>query len=261
MKRPALLLSASIAIFASPLLSAQNAEASANPVITADAQAVLDRMAASLNGLKTFSITGDSSRDEVMPLGFTMQNNEHAVLTVQRPDKLRVEMSGDVRNRSFFFDGANLTMYSPEDAAYTRVEAPGTLKTLVGGLLDLGVEMPMIDVLYQGAQGTLTEAVESGFVIGDSTINGIACDQLGFRQDDIDWQLWVQKGATALPLKIAITTRYEYGAPQFQTVMTWNTKPRIDKKTFVFSPPKGATEISFSDPAAFQAPAATGDQP
>ncbi len=112
-----------------------------------DAQAVLNRMTASLGALQTFSITSDSTRDEVMALGYKLQNNEHAVLTVRRPDKLRVDLSGDMRDRTFVYDGARLAMYSPDDAAFTRIEAPGTLKELIGGMLDAGIEMPLIDVL------------------------------------------------------------------------------------------------------------------
>lgn len=268
MNRPANILAATMTAFALLLLPMQtavadepeSAETVTNPAIEADAQAVLDRMTASLSALKSFSITSDSSRDEVMDLGYKLQNNEHAVMVASRPDKLRVEVDGDLRDRTFVFDGAKLTMYSPDDAAYTQIKAPGTLEDLVGGLLDAGVEMPLIDVLYQGLAGTLTDNVASGILVGDSTINGIACDQLAFRQAYIDWQLWVQKGANALPLKIVITTRYDVGAPQFQSVLSWNLKPAIDKATFAFTPPKDALEVSFSDPDSFNAPDNKGDK-
>lgn len=266
MKRPTLLLTALLAVSVSPLLCAQAADsapaapqAAPNPAVMPDAQAVLNRMTASLGALQTFSITSDSTRDEVMALGYKLQNNEHAVLTVRRPDKLRVDLSGDMRDRTFVYDGARLAMYSPDDAAFTRIEAPGTLKELIGGMLDAGIEMPLIDVLYQAVDGTLTDAVESGILVGQSTINGVDCDQLAFRQASIDWQLWVQRGASALPRKLLITTRYEVGAPQFQSLLTWNLDPAIDKATFVFSPPSDAREISFSDPAAFQASAGKGE--
>ena len=80
----------------------------------------------------------------------------------------------------------------------------------------------------------------------------VACDQLAFRQANVDWQLWVEKGARPVPRKLVITTRHAVGDPQFQAVMDWDVQPKLDKATFVFTPPKGAQEIPFLDAAALQ---------
>ena len=212
-------------------------------VVSAEARAVLDRMTGYLRGLQTFSIETQASRDEVVALGYKLQNNERSVIVVQRPNKLRADISGDIRNRTFVYDGTQLTMYSPDDAVFARTEAPESLADLIGVLLDLGVEMPLIDVLYQGTAGTLTDDVRGGILVGESTIDGVASDHLAFRQANVDWQLWVEKGARPLPRKILITTRYEVGDPQYQAVLHWNLKPRIHGSTFVFDPPDGVTEI------------------
>lgn len=211
--------------------------------ISPEAQAVLDRMTAYLRGLTSFSIDTHASRDEVVAFGYKLQNNERSLITVQRPSKLRAEVAGDVRNRTFVYDGKTLTMYSPDDEAYVKTEAPDTIGTMVETLLDAGVEMPLIDVLYQATTGTLTDFVRGGILVGASAIDGVECDQLAFRQATIDWQLWVQKGAQPLPRKILITTRYEVGEPQYQATLHWNLKPRIHASTFRFAPPKGAVEI------------------
>ena len=94
--------------------------------------------------------------------------------------------------------------------------------------------------------------VKGGILVGETSINGVLCDHLAFRQSNADWQLWVEKGARPLPRKVVITTRYEVGDPQFQATMTWNVQPRIDKSTFAFTPPSGAEEIPFADAAAVQ---------
>jgi hypothetical protein len=186
----------------------------------------------------------------VVKFGYKLQSNEHATLTTQLSTKLRVEVSGDERDRLFIYDGAKLTMYSPDDEVYTQVKAPDTIGKLVDRLLGAGIEMPMIDMLYQIYQGSLTEAVRGGVLVGDSNIDGTDCDHLAFRQGNIDWQLWVEQGDKPLPRRLAVTTRYEVGDPQYQVTMHWNLKPKIDASTFVFTPPKGVKEIPFSDPAA-----------
>ena len=216
-------------------------------VVTPRAQAVLDRMTNYLRSLQTFSISADATRDEVLSEGYKLQHSEHSMLTVQRPNKLRAEISGDLRNRSIVYDGAKLTLYSPDDAAYVRVGATETLAELIGFLLDAGVEMPMIDVLYQGAAGSLTDAVHGGAVAGSVEIDGVMCDHLVFRQSNVDWQIWVQQGEQALPRKIVITTRYEVGDPQFQVNMKWNTQAKTTASTFAFNAPAGAIESPLVD--------------
>lgn len=227
----------------------KNTAAQSAQVVSDEARAVLDRMTRYLRGLQTFSIETQASRDEVVALGYKLQNNERSVIVVQRPNKLRADISGDIRNRTIVYDGIQLTMFSPDDAVFARTDAPNTLADLIGVLLDIGVEMPLIDVLYQATAGTLTGDVRGGILVGESMINGVATDHLAFRQANVDWQLWVEQGARPLPRKILITTRYEVGDPQYQAILHWNLKPRIHKSTFEFAPPKGVTEIPLDTPA------------
>jgi hypothetical protein len=250
------LLSAILLALAVPLDAAETADTNASAagaqdtVISPEAQAVVDRMTAYLRTLKTYSIDSQSTRDEVVNFGYKVQHNEHSTVTVQLPNKLRAEVSGDLRDRTVVYDGAKIVVYSPDSDVYARTSAPDSVHQLIGNLLDAGVEMPMVDVLYQTGAGTLTEEVRGGVLVGDSEIDGSDCDHLAFRQQTIDWQLWVEKGDKPVPRKLVITTRYEVGDPQFQSTLRWNLSPKIDASTFTFTPPKDAKEIPFSNPAA-----------
>ena len=256
--KPRTLLLAALLLAVSLPLAAQDAAPA--QMISPEAKAVLDRMTTYLRSLKTFQIESYPSRDEVTALGYKVQNNEHSIVTVSHPNKLRSVVTGDIRNRTYIYDGAKLTIYSPEDKVFARVDAPDSTAKLIGGLLNAGIEMPMIDVLYQANAGTLTEDVRGGLLVGETMIDGVACDHLAFRQATIDWQLWVEKGARPLPRKILITTRYEVGDPQYQATMKWNLQPKIDSSTFVFTPPEGVKEIPFNDPASLKEVTAGGDR-
>jgi hypothetical protein len=253
-----LLLSAIFLSLSAPLTAQETATATATPAtaevqaVSPEAQAVVNRMTSYLHGLNTYSITSDSTRDEVVAFGYKLQHNQHSITMIQRPNKLRADISGDLRNRTIVYNGAGLTMYSPDENVYVRTGAPDNLGTLIGGLLDAGVEMPMIDVLYQAYDGSLTADARGGVLVGDATIDGVECDHLAFRQASIDWQLWVEKGARPLPRKIVITTRYEVGDPQYQATLRWNLQPTIDKATFEFVAPKDAVEIPFLESAAIE---------
>lgn len=243
---PALALAVSAPLAAqeaAPPAAESASSMASSEVVSPEAQAVLDRMTRYLRGLQTFQIDTQISRDEVVAMGYKLQHNEHSTLIVQRPDKLRADIAGDLRNRTIVYSDSRLTMYSPDDAAYVRISAPPTLAGLIGTLLDAGVDMPGIDVLYQSAAGTLTQDVRGGVLVGETTIDGVLTDHLAFRSPSVDWQLWVDKGAQPLPRKLLITTRFEVGDPQYQALLHWNLKPRITGSTFAFVAPKEAKEI------------------
>jgi hypothetical protein len=260
-----LLLSAIMLGLASPLLAqetntADNTMASAEPsAVTPEAQAVLDNMTAYLKTLNSFTIQSNSTRDEVVAFGYKLQHNESATLTVQRPNLLHSVVSGDIRNRTVVYDGKSLVMYSPEDNAYTRVPAPDNIGKLIGGLINAGIELPALDVLYQSYTGNMAEDVRGGIWVGESKIEGVVCDHLAFRQADTDWQIWVEKGTKPLLRKLVVTTRYEVGDPQYQSILHWNVNPKIDKSTFVFKAPEGANEIQYVDPASINVDTTSGE--
>ncbi|HSD17945.1 MAG TPA: DUF2092 domain-containing protein [Thermomonas sp.] len=219
-------------------------------VVTPEAQEVLDRMTATLKSMRQYSVTASITRDEVLAFGYKLQNTESARMWVDAPKHLRMEVAGDIKNRTYVYDGAQLTMFAPDLNVYAETSAPGTIGELVGMLLDAGVEMPLIDLLYHGNTGSLTEDVRVGLVAGESEVDGVATDHLAFRQPQVDWQLWVEKGKQALPRKLLITTRYQVGDPQYQATLRWDLKPTFNAKSFVFAPPAGATKIPYNNPLA-----------
>ena len=229
---------------AAPAWAQDTATLDANTAITSEAQAVLDRMTATLKSLQSFEVTAHATRDEVLPFGYKLQNHESARMLVERPNRMRVEVQGDIKNRTYVYDGTQLSMYAPDFNVYSATPAPGTLGELASVLLDAGVELPLIDMLYHGATGKLTEDVRVGIVVGDTMVDGVQTDHLAFRQPQVDWQLWVEKGKQALPRKLLITTRYSVGDPQYQATLHWNLKPEIEAKSFTFVPPSGATKIA-----------------
>ena len=217
--------------------------------VTPEAKAVLDRMSAYMGTLKEFSIASRTSRDEVFDSGYKIQRNEQQTLLVQRPNHLRSTTAGDLGDRTFVYDGKNMVLYAGEKNAYATVAAPDTIGKLVLGVLAAGIDLPMVDVLYQAFDQTLTAEATHGIVVGDGVVDGVLCDHLAFRQTNADWQLWVAKGDQPLPRKILITTR-DTSDPQFESTLSWNLHPAINAGAFVFVPPKGAESIPFAQPDA-----------
>jgi hypothetical protein len=77
----------------------------------------------------------------------------------------------------------------------------------------------------------------------------VLCDHYAFRQEESDWQLWVERSATPLPRKLVITTTGEAAQPQFVAVLTWNLTPQFDDAMFTFVPPADAHKIALREVA------------
>lgn len=218
--------------------------------ITPEAREAMDRMKAALNNAQKISLSAEISRDEVLSYGYKLQHNEYVTMDVERPTRMKVDVSGDLKNRTYYFDGSTFTVLAKDLNVYAKKPVAGTIGELIQELIDRGVDMPLIDMLYQGQAGDLLDDVRVGILVGDSWVEGEQVTHLAFRQPDVDWQLWLSK-STNLPRKILITTRYSVGDPQYQAVMHWNTAPKFAANQFVFAPAKGQTEIPLTkEPAA-----------
>jgi hypothetical protein len=86
--------------------------------------------------------------------------------------------------------------------------------------------------------------VESGTVIGSSTVGGVEVHHLAFYSSVVGWQRWIEKGDRALPRKYLITSKWIAGAPQFAAMFSdWNMTATLDDAQFSFSPPPAGQKI------------------
>jgi hypothetical protein len=215
--------------------------------IDPEAQRLLKASTDFLASQKQFSAETRNTLEIVLKSGQKIEFNHQARLSVQRPNKLRAERTGDLVDQVFVYDGKSLTLHNPAAKAYAQVAAPDTLE----GMLDfartkLDIVAPAGDLIYTNAYDILMDGVTDGFVVGKAVIEGVRCDQLAFRAPHVDLQIWIQEGAQPLPRRMVITTRDLPNAPQFAVTITkWNLKPNFDASAFKFTPPAGATKVDF----------------
>jgi hypothetical protein len=239
----ALSRSCAVAAIATFSLAAQAQPAGIAP----EAQQILKASTNFLASQQRFSVETRNRLEIVLKSGQKIEFNQTARQSVQRPNKLRAERTGDLVKQLFVYDGKSLTLYNPRDKVYAQVPAPGTLE----GMLDfartkLDIFAPAGDLIYRNAYDILMDGVTDGFVVGKAVIEGVRCDHLAFRAPEVDLQIWIQEGAQPLPRKIVITTRDMQNAPEYAvTVTKWDLKPAFGAHTFVFRPPAGTTKVDF----------------
>ena len=208
------------------------------------AMAALDRMGAYLRTLTAFEVEARTATENVMDDGFKLQFDGVAKLKVRRPDRLQVDIANARTQRQIFYDGKSVTVYGPRLKYYATVAAPATLRETIEVLAKkYGIETPLADLFYWGTNESGAADIRVARQIGPATIDGKPADQYAFRQEGVDWQLWIQQGAQPLPLKMAITSTAQAAQPTYSVVLRWSLAPRLQETAFAFKPPPGAMKI------------------
>lgn len=197
-----------------------------------------------LRSLPQFQVTADVSRDTVLESGQKITGHSVNTLQVIAPDRLHASTEGDTLTRELFYNGKKLTQYAPYLKFYTTVDAPPTIAETLHKVENYyGIQVPMEDLFLFGRDQAQIDALKSALYVGPSTISGQLCDHLAFRQEGVDWQLWLTRSDKPLPCKLIITTTDSPSLPQYSAVYRWNLKPQFKPSAFTFTPGKGDVAI------------------
>lgn len=242
----ALSMSASSGIAASDQASGPPSAASATAAATVQPEAVaaLERMGKYLRSLKAFTVHGDNTIDLVMEDGQKLEFPGTVDYKVRAPNGLQLDMRSDRKERQLFYDGKTLTIYGPRNKLYASKPAPPTIAALLDAAQDkYGIELPLADLFLWGTDKAPTTALKSAAFIGPARIGDAVTDHYAFRQEGVDWQLWIEAGDKPLPRRLVITTTDDPAQPQYASTLTWNTAPVLKDSAFTFTPPKDAARI------------------
>jgi hypothetical protein len=242
-----LLLGAALA--AGPALAAEG--------IDPEVDQVLKSMSDFLAANKSFSVKADIDFEVVTRHGQKLQLSSFAALTVERPVGMYIERSGIFADVQMYFDGKTLTAYGKRNNAYAQLAVDGSNDdAILAYEFETGIPAPGADLLFSNPYAMLSGGIESASYIGTTRIDGIECYHLAFREENVDWQIWVQTGKTPLPMKYVITSTWDAFAPQYQIRFhDWNLQPKVARHQFDFKAPKDATKLEL---AAFGDSAETG---
>jgi hypothetical protein len=238
----------------SPAQTASSTAASTTPETTVgrdpDAIRALERMGDYLRTIKAFQVRSQTNRDEVLDDGQNVEFDGVVDMIVQKPNRLRAEVTSDKQQRLYLYNGSDLSIWARRVNYYATIPAPPTIRELVDTLTSkYDIELPLVDLFYwsdRKSTGDITSAID----LGNSQVEGVTCQHYAFRQDGADWQVWIQQGDYPLPRKLVIRTTTDEARPRFATVMTWNLAPSFNDAAFTFDAPDDAKRIVFAEDAA-----------
>ncbi len=218
---------------------------SGNPAIDPKADELLKKMGKCLSEAKEFSFEAYQISDYILDNGQKIQLSDYVKVIVKRPNKIFSDSTGDTRNERIWYNGTKLTVLNKLNNTYGVIDVPNTIdKTLDYINQNFRATLPIADLLVSDPYGSAIAKVESGVYLGKHYVGKVKCHHLAFRQDGLDWQIWIQDSKELLPLQLAITFKELPSHPQFIAILkNWNLSPKIDETTFVPKLPKNAKKI------------------
>lgn len=230
---------------------AQNAEpapAAAPDKIDPVAIQALKGMGAYLKTLQSFEIRSKATivstvDDTDLQITLGLDN----VYRVQRPDKFFVSMTSDRQVRDYYYDGKTFTVNIPRQKFYATVSAPPTIAAVVEDVYEeYGITLPLSDLFTWAVADSPTDGIRTALRVGYAKINNVDTDQFVFRGKDLDFQIWIARGARPLPIKLAIASREDAGRPSYSAELDWKTDAKFTPATFAFRPDASASPVQLA---------------
>jgi hypothetical protein len=236
--------------FNCPVLAKSGAQTDTKEASAIEPAAIdaLNKMGSYLRTLNSFQVKAEITDDDVTEDGQTIQSSTKVDLVAARPNRMRFEVTADDEHRFFFFDGKNFTIYGQLVNYYATVPAPPTIAKLIDDLTNkYGINLPLVDLFQWGINDSGIAKIKSAMDVGPATVEGVTCEQYAFRQENIDWQLWIQLGEFPLPRKLIIRTLNDDAKPQHSEILTWNLAPSFSEDAFTFVPNSDARRITIAE--------------
>ena len=211
-----------------------------------EARAILTRMSAEIAALEQFVITGDGYVDARLGAGQIIEHSNDVVLRISKPDTLRITNRSADSVGEIFFGGGVLSVYNETDNFYAQTPLPEGIDAAVEfAINEIGIEAPVLELISSDVGSFLLEDADSVDYFGLSLFRGGRYHHIGIRSAELDLQLWVSADGAPLPGKMAISSKWEAGAPRSVFFFSWDIEPEIKLENLKFKRPPGAIRIEF----------------
>jgi len=207
---------------------------------------VLKAVTDPIRDAKAFSFKTRVMREYVGSNGqiITYFNTSH--ITLERPDKLRVDFKGRGQDVQLFYNSGQAVLYAPGPKLYTMFTTAKTIDGVLDELEKRHLYMPVKNLLWSDPYKSLAPDLKTRYVIGKVQMFDMPVHQLAFTEKDAEWQLWVTgepdpriKGLEVINMALGREPRV------IVEFSDWNLNPDITPETFSFNKPEGAKQIDF----------------
>jgi hypothetical protein len=170
------------------------------------------------------------------PLNSYKQNVTAKVL---RPDKLRVDTKGNIKNRSNYINNGTYTMLDHNFGFYGQLKTPKTIEGALDFIFEkYGIKSPMASLFYKDMDKRMK--LKKSKYFGVVNVDGVLCDYIAFRNNSREIHVWIATGDAPLVKAYSIIDSNDHS--RVNTSIVWN-KGSVRAKDFIFVAPRGTSKI------------------
>ncbi|MCK9376647.1 MAG: DUF2092 domain-containing protein [Syntrophobacterales bacterium] len=217
------------------------------PKPAVDPKQVLQKMCEFLKNQPQFSFKAEVTDDQVYAGGRKLQYGQEITASFRRPDKLRLDGTGDQESKLLIFDGKTLTLYDKDKNHYASLEAAGDIDAALDkAYKEYGLKVGLAELGSNRLAEHASQGLTNSLYVGESKVRGVPCHHLAFDKENVHYQLWIEAGDQPLLRKVVVTQKKLPGSPQWTAYLSdWNFSPQLADNLFIFTPPEGAQKIKF----------------
>jgi hypothetical protein len=214
--------------------------------IDPQADAIARAMCDTLRDAKKFSFHAETTMERLLSNGSLVEIPASVRITVRRPDGLRVDRTSVRGHRLLQYDGKKVGVLDLDKRLYVQGDAPATIDESIDALEKrFDIVLPLADLVAEDPYISFSEEfADDGVLLGVFPYRGKQCDVLAYRNESIDWQIWVTREEPRVPLRLAIRYESEPGIPRFTADLSdWNLSDTTADADFTFAAPADAKPI------------------
>jgi len=218
------------------------------PIIQQYALDRLKQMSATLASAKSFTYRSNNFMEvQSAATGQFLTLFVSTDVALQRPNKFRANVFGDVPSFELYFDGANFSAFDPQKNVHSVSEPLSTIDDMLSYVATKShINFPAADFLYSDPYSVMAKNVTHAIVIGPSMVNGVSCEHFAYMEPDMNLEIWIENGKKALPLRVAMTYKQVPNFPRFMIeYKDWKLNPKLKEDIFVFKAPVNAKQLMF----------------
>jgi hypothetical protein len=219
------------------------------PILEQYALDRLKQMSDNIAAAKALTYHATSFAEMPSPTGQFLTLAVVSEVALQRPDKLRVNVYGDLPAFEVYFDGDKVSTFDPKKKVHSvSKKSVATLDEMLDMVTsDPEINFPSADFMYSNPYAVMTKGLTHAIVVGESMVDGVPCEHFAYMEPTINWEIWIEKGKNALPLRLAMTYKQAQNFPRFMVeYKDWNLNPKLKANTFVFKAPAESKQIEFN---------------
>jgi len=200
---------------------------------------ILTRLGTTLASSQTVTFKATEKGERVRRSGQKVPVTLNHVVSMRRPDHLRVSVTGDYE-LEVNYDGKQILLMTPKQKVYGVVPASGPLQDVVHDAVDrFDIPFPLGDlVTFEGPASLVNDKTQGGWA-GEETIGGKRVSKVAWQHAAVDWAVWVPVEGQPLPVRVEILYKGRRASPSRSFELAdWELGGAIPDSTFVMKIPE-----------------------